>query len=421
MTWTKSIFILLILGVAAAGVVGFVSRTPSAVRSAAPGRDATDPSLGADFTSGDIERHAAYRGPAYLSFALGTILGLVTLAVLARGPVADLVRRLADVKGGWVVRTLIVAAVVAVVLTLVSLPLGFVRGYSVAHAWGLSTQNVAGWISDQVKAIGIGLVFAGISALVFFGLVRWQPRWWWLVGWAAFTLLTVLLTFIYPIVVAPLFNRFTPLDDPVLERRALALADEAGVTVKEVLVADASRRTTAENAYVTGIGSAKRLVLYDTLLANGDDDETAFVIAHELGHKAENHVVKNLVLSSVGLLIGFAVLAWLSHRSAVWRWAGADGIGDIRALPLLIAFVTIAGLLTLPVQNGVSRWFERDADSIAFRLTGDPDTAIRVFRRLAFANLADLKPVPLATWVLFSHPPIPDRIRAAVAESPSAP
>jgi STE24 endopeptidase len=421
MTWTKAILTLLILGVATAGVVGFVSRTPASIRSAAPGRDATDPSLGANFSSEDVERHAAYRRPAYLSFALGTIFGLVALLLLARGPVADLVERLSDVKGGWVVRTLIVAALVAVVLTIVSLPLGFVRGYAVARAWGLSTQNLAGWLSDQVKSLGIGLVFAGISAVVFFALVRWQPRWWWLVGWAAFTILTVLLTFFYPIVVAPMFNRFTPLDDPALERRVLALADEAGVTVKEVLVADASRRTTAENAYVSGIGSSKRLVLYDTLLANGDDDETAFVVAHELGHKAENHVVKNLVLSSVGLFIGFAVLALLSHRGAVWRWGAADGIGDLRSLPLLIAFVTIAGLLTLPIQNGISRRFERDADSTALRLTHDPDTAVRVFRRLAFANLADLKPVPLATWLLFSHPSIPDRIEAAVAESSGAP
>ncbi|MEA2499786.1 MAG: endopeptidase, partial [Actinomycetota bacterium] len=304
---------------------------------------------------------------------------------------------------------------------LVSLPIGFVRGFVVAHDWGLSTQSFGAWIADQVRSLGVGLVIAGITAIVFYGLVRWQPRWWWIFGWAAFSLLSVLLTFLWPILIAPLFNKFTPLEDPVLTRQILALADQAGVSVKEVLVADASKRTTAENAYVAGIGSSKQLVLYDTLLVNGDTDETLFVVAHELGHKVKNHVVKGLIVSSAGLLIGFALLAWLSHRPWFWSWARADGIADVRALPLLIAFVTVAGLLTLPIQNGLSRRFEREADAIALRLTHDPSTAVRVFRRLAYSNIADLRPNPVATWLLFSHPPIPERIAAAVAESRSAP
>ncbi|MEA2460476.1 MAG: endopeptidase, partial [Actinomycetota bacterium] len=303
----------------------------------------------------------------------------------------------------------------------VSLPLGFVRGYVVAHDWGLSTQSFGGWVSDQARSLGIGLVFAVITALVFFAVVRAQPRWWWLYGWVAFTVLTVLFTFLWPIVIAPLFNKFTPLEDQTLTREILHLADEADVPIKEVLVADASKRTTAENAYVAGIGASKQLVVYDTLLRNGREPETLFVVAHELGHKVKDHVVKGLLLSTVGLFAGFAALAWLSHRPGLWRWGYASGIGDVRALPLLLAFAAIAGLLTMPVQNAVSRTFERQADSIAFDLTKDPDTAIRVFRRLAFSNLADLKPSWVATSVLFTHPSIPDRIRAAVAESPSAP
>jgi STE24 endopeptidase len=172
---------------------------------------------------------------------------------------------------------------------------------------------------------------------------------------------------------------------------------------------------------VAGIGSSKQLVVYDTLLRNGRAPETLFVVAHELGHKVKSHVVKGLLLSSLGLFAGFAALAWLSHRPGLWRWGYSSGLADVRALPLLLAFALIGGLLVMPIQNGVSRAFERQADSIAFDLTKDPDTAIRVFRRLAFSNLADLKPSPLTTWFLFTHPSIPDRIRAAVAESPSAP
>jgi STE24 endopeptidase len=252
---------------------------------------------------------------------------------------------------------------------------------------------------------------------VFFGLVRWLPRWWWLAGWAAFSVLTVLFTFLWPIAIAPLFNKFTPLDDPQLTKRIVALADEAGVPLKEVLVADASKRSTAENAYVAGLGGTKQLVLYDTLLKNGDDDETLFVVAHELGHKVRDHVVKGLALSCLGLFLGFAVLGWLSHRSDVWSWAGAGGVTDIRALPLLLAFASLAALLTLPIQNTVSRHFETQADETAMTLTHDPDTAVRVFRRLAFSNISDLRPPPIATWLLFTHPPVADRIEAVVAGS----
>jgi STE24 endopeptidase len=389
------------------------------VREAAPGRAATDPSLGAEFTDQEVSRAADYRGPGYLSYVLGTLLSLTALLLLALGPIARLVDHFAG--RGLALQVLIAAGVVTLVLTAAALPLGFVRGYAIAHNWGLSTQSIGGWISDQVRVLGVGLVFAVITALVFFALVRAQPKWWWLYGWLAFTVLTVLFTFLWPIVIAPLFNKFTPLEDQTLTHEILHLADEAGVPIKEVLVADASKRTTAENAYVAGIGASKQLVVYDTLLRNGREPETLFVVAHELGHKVKNHVIKGLLLSAVGLFVGFAALAWLSHHPGIWRWGYASGVGDVRALPLLLVFATVAVLLTQPIQNAVSRTFERQADSIAFDLTKDPDTAVRVFRRLAFSNLADLKPSYLTTAFLFTHPSITDRIHAAVAESATAP
>jgi STE24 endopeptidase len=186
------------------------------------------------------------------------------------------------------------------------------------------------------------------------------------------------------------------------------------VTVDDVLVSDASRRTTAENAYVAGIGSSKRLVLYDTLIDAGSEDETLYVVAHELGHRAEGHVVQNVIIASVGLLGGFAALAWLARRDGLWSWGGAEGISDLRAVPLLMLFVTVVTLVLLPAENLISRAHERKADEIALELTGDPSTAVRTFRRLAFSNLADLRPHPLAVAVLFTHPSIPDRIEAAL-------
>jgi STE24 endopeptidase len=412
-TSARWIALLIALSFTSALVVALASRTPESVREAKPGDEANDPSLGPNFTDEQIARHGAFRGPGYLSFVLVTALQLLTLVALARGVFGDLYEVIRRIPGGWWLHALVAGAAVALILTLVTLPMGYVRGYANARAWGLSTQDLGGWLSDNAKGALIGMVLAGISALAFFAVVRWQPRFWWVVGWGAFTLLTVALTFLYPVAIAPLFNKFTPLADQQLATEIRALADEAGMKVDEVLVSDASRRTTAENAYVAGLGATKQVVVYDTLLSAGPRD-VKFVVAHELGHRKENHVLKNVVIASLGLLIGFAVLAWLVGRGSVLGWSGASGVSDLRALPALLLFAAIAGLLTLPLESAISRAFESTADDIAIELTGDQDTGVRSFRRLAFANIADLRPHPAAVWTLFSHPPIPDRIRAVL-------
>jgi STE24 endopeptidase len=414
MSIARAVLIVGVVSVASAALVAFVSRTPAEVRAAKPGQEATNPSLGPDFTEEQISRHAAYRGPAYLGFALGTVLEIVLIVVLARGPFRRLVDATQGLPGGWAARALLLGAMLALATWLVQLPLSFVRGYAIAHAWGLSTQDAGGWLTDGLKAAGVGAVVAAVGVLSFFAAVRWFPRTWWLIGWVAFTALTAFFAFAWPILIAPLFNRFTPVEDESIRSRVLALAREADVDINEVLVADASRRTTAENAYVAGLGSTKRMVLYDTLLDAAGEDETAYVVAHELGHEVGDHVVKGVVVSSVGLLAGFGLLSLLASRESLWEWAGASGVGDLRVLPVLLLYLTLASLLLLPVQSAVSRHFERQADSTAIRLTEDPDTGVRVFRRLAFSNIADLRPPAVAVWALYSHPPIDDRIRAVL-------
>lgn len=412
---------IMLASVAAASCVAVLSRAPADLRRDLAPADATDPSLGASFTDRQIERHGAYRRAGYAGFAAGLLLELIVLVLLARGPLIEVLSRSASWPGGWWTRTLVAALFVVVVAWAAALPLSYVRGFVVQHAWALSTQSAPAWFLDSLRSVLVTTVMAVAAAVTFFGLVRWQPRWWWLWGWAGFTLLTALLFFLYPVVVAPLFNRFTPLQDASLEGDIRELAAEAGIPVDRVLVADASRRSSIENAYVAGLGATKRVVLYDTLLAAGDEAETRFVVAHELGHRIENHVTKNLALSSAGLLVGFALLARLGGKRGLWGSAGADGIGDQAALPLLLIFATVVGLVLLPLQNLVSRHFERRADAIALELTGDPDTAIRAQRRLAFSNLADLDPPDPVVWLLYTHPPVKDRIEAAVAEKRSEP
>ena len=413
----RAVVVILLLAGVAAGILALVSRAPAEMRLAEPSPGSRDPALGARFTPQQIARHGAYRGPAYLSIGLSIALQGAVLVILARGPFSRLVDLLEGSPGRALVVWALAGGAVVAALALAGLPLSFVRGYSIEQAWGLSTQSPGGWATDQLRSLLIGMITGAVGAVVFIAVVRWQPRTWWLWGWGAFTLLSLLLAFVWPVLVAPLFNRFTPLEDRDLAGRIRALAAAADVSLGEVLVADASRRSTAENAYVAGFSKTKRMVLYDTLLRSGTERETLFVVAHELGHEAESHVLKNIALSSAGLFGGFGVLALLSARGEWWSWAGASGLSDPRALPLLVLYATVVGLLTLPFQSAISRSFERRADQIALSLTKDPEAAVSSFRRLALSNLADLAPPQVAVALLYSHPPTAERIRAALRVS----
>jgi STE24 endopeptidase len=417
----RALVLIALVALAGAALVALVSRAPASVRNDRSGPESNDPSLGASFTDEQVARHGAYRLPSYVALGAGIVIELVTLFVLARGPFGRVVERVQSLPGGRIVHAAVLGAGMALVLWLAALPLAYVRGFAIERAWGLSTQDAGGWLSDSLRGALVATVMAAIAAAVFFAVVARLPRTWWIAGWAAFTLLTAIFVFIYPVVVAPLFNRFTPVADESLEEEILTLADAAEISVDEVLVADASRRTTAENAYVGGLGSTKQVVLYDTLIEAGRRPETLFVVAHEMGHEKESHVLKNIALASAGLLVGFGALAWLAGKGWFLSWAGASSISDVRALPVLLIYLTIAGLLVLPLENAFSRASERRADEIAVELTGDPEAGIRSFRRLGFSNLADLRPPRIAELTLFTHPSIPDRIRSIQSsESASA-
>lgn len=393
-------------------VVAVVSRTPEAIRLDRPPPSASDPSLGDTFTAREIARNGRFRAPTYLAFAFSALIEISVLALLAVGPWRPLITSVRRLPGGWPLHAIVAAVAVTIVLTVAMLPLGAVTGFFMGRAWGLSTQSFLGWLSDQAKALLVAAVIAAVVAVAFFGVVRWQPRLWWLFGWAALSLIVILVTYAYPVVISPLFNKFTPLQDRALKQRITQLADEAGIHLQDVLVADASRRTTAENAYVAGFGSSKRLVVYDTLLASEREDAILFVVAHELGHQRSNDVLKGTLLAIAGLFVGFALLAWFGSRGWLWRWAGATWPGDLRAMPVLVLFAVVANLLALPVTNTISRHLEANADATALHLTHDPAGGVRLFRQLAFTNLSDLDPNPVAVAVLFTHPATRQRIDA---------
>ena len=265
--------------------------------------------------------------------------------------------------------------------------------------YGFATQHARGWAADRLKGGGVGLVLTVLFVGSLLATAHLFPRAWpWLAA-AGGALLALLVTFVAPLVLEPVFNRFRRLDGGLAER-LVAMSARAGVPVREVLVADASRRTTKQNAYVSGIGRTRRVVLWDTLL-DVPPEEIELAVAHELGHRRHRHVAVNVALAMLGVVVFVLVLRALVPRPR----PGAA------ALVLLLAGAL--ELVALPFASALSRHFERVADRFSLAVAGDVDVYSTLHRRLALANLADLDPPRTAYLLLFSHPTPPQRLAAA--------
>jgi STE24 endopeptidase len=363
------------------------------------------------FAAEEIERARKYHRPLYVALFADWGLQLGVLAAIAFGWPGDW---LWNATGGpWWARTLELTALVLGVLTLVRLPLSAWRGWARERRWGFSTQSFRAWLWDVVKGLVLRAVLTGIALTALVWTARTWPVWWPAVAAPGAAVLTLVLTLLAPLLFERLFNRFWPLPDESLARDLRELSERAEVPVRTILVSDASRRTRKHNAYVSGIGATRRLVLFDTLLADVPVPELRGVVAHELGHRRFGHVAVGTALamigSALGVLVVWALLSWPWLLSA----AGAESAGDPRVVPLVLLAFWVMEIVALPWETWLSRRWERRADRFALELTGDGQALEQMHRRLALANLADLDPPPLLYALLFTHPTPPERIAAA--------
>ncbi|HEX2073299.1 MAG TPA: M48 family metallopeptidase [Geodermatophilus sp.] len=400
-----------VLGVALAVVIAV--RTPWVVLPEPPGgRTPVDPSAGLppEFLA-RAESFAAALRPASLTSLL---LGLAVSAVLGLTRLGSrLVRAVARPLGGsWVAQVLLGTVAIIVVGRLVTLPLS-AYAEVVRHRYGLSTRGWGLWLRDIAVATGISAGITAASLLVLLWLVRRAPRTWWAWAAAAAAGFVVVGSFLYPVVIEPAFNRFEPLPAGPLRSELLALAEENGTPVQDVLVSDASRRTTALNAYVSGLGSTRRIVLYDTVLADLPDDEIASIVGHELGHVVHDDVLTGTLIGALGAAAGVSILGWGLSWTPLLRRAGADRPTDPRVIPLVLFLLGAATLVGTPVLNLVSRHVEARADLRALELTRDPEAFIAMQRRLATTNLSDPDPPAAWQWFFGSHPTVPQRVAFA--------
>jgi STE24 endopeptidase len=360
------------------------------------------------FSAAEIARGKRFARPqlalvlARAGVELGALVAVVrrrprTLAALARRPVV----------GGAVA-----GAALATALSLPPLPLSALARRR-AIGVGLVTQSWRGWAADLLKEAGIGAAFAGAGGAAAVAATRRWPRGWWIPAGAGSIVFGAGLAALAPVVLDPIFNDFTPLPEGETRSDVLALADAAGVKVGEVYSIDASRRTTAANAYVTGLGPTKRVVLFDTLLDRYSRDEVRLVVAHELAHVRHRDVWRGVAYA--------AVVAPAAAR-AVQRlsWALSGERGTPAALP---ALALAAALVTAPLGllgNRLSRAVERRADAFALRLAGTPEAFVSFERTIALQNMADLDPPRFVSAVLATHPPTAERIGAAAAFAAAA-
>jgi len=394
--------------------------TPSALSSAAWATSApqnSPPEVVTHFTPEDVARGRAYMGGRYWLFAGGTALRLLALVLLVVTPASAALRslavRLAPTRPAVAVAIYIAMLVLA--FELLTLPLGYYAGYVREHAFGLSTQSFASWAWDHTKAALIGTGIMLPLLVLLYSLIRWNPDRWYVPAWVVSVAVMALMAELSPILFDPLFHTFRPVTDPGLVERIHTLADRAGLRVGSILEMDASRQTKKTNAYFTGLGRTRRVVLYDTLIATSTPEDVELVLAHELGHWRRHHIWKGIALGAASILAALWVIARLLNAAAGSGRFGFIHPADIVSLPLLLLSFLVLDIVTMPVQTAVSRAFEREADLESLRLTDNPDAFIASEVTLARTNLADIEPPKAIVWFIYTHPPVLERIAMAEA------
>jgi STE24 endopeptidase len=362
------------------------------------------------FSAEEIERARAFRRPQRVLALAGMALDAAALATLTARPPGVLRRR----RRHPTAAAAATGAALAAGLTVAGLPLSALSRRRALKV-GLATQSWPAWGADVAKATGIGAVFSAGGAAAGVALMRRVPRAWWAPGAGVAIGFGVLTTWLGPVVLDPLFNRFTPLPEGEARADVLELAERAGVEVGEVYEIDASRRTTAANAYVNGIGATKRVVLFDTLMRDFSRDEIRLVVAHELGHVRHRDVPRFLAFLALA-----APATMLAIAHATKRLLPDDEPAGPRTVPAVALAATLVGAPVSAVFNQLSRRIEARTDEFALRLTDAPEPFIAFERGITLKNLAEPEPPRWARLLFGSHPTTLERIGAAVAFRESA-
>lgn len=370
----------------------------------------------------EMRRHSAVNNAIWLGGFLWTV---GSCWLLLRSGLAAKLRSIAQsrVESRFWSRTF-AAFLIFTALTILLFPLELLAGFIVPHYFELSNLTLGAWLVEGLKGYALMVGVGSLLTAGAFAAIDRFPRNWWFALWVASVPLTILLVFIAPIVISPIFNDFEPLDDPGLEQRLLDLAEGVGIEGSRVYQVDKSKQTKTMNAYVTGVGSTKRIVMWDTLLEKMEEDEVVFVMAHEMGHYVLHHLWRSLLVSVLFSLLLYAVGSGLIERGVERRrdaWK-LEGMRDVAILPWVILVMSILGFLASPALAAMSRSMEHEADVFALEHTGLGEPGAGAFAALAAGSRVDPSPHPLIRFLRYSHPPLIERMRLALEwpDPPSA-
>ncbi len=285
--------------------------------------------------------------------------------------------------------------------------------YRLAVHYGISNQSWLSWIRDQSISLAMAAFSTGLVTAILFFLLKKSPGRWWLHAWFISLPLSFLLFYAQPLFIDPLYHDFQLLQDEQLEGRIIEMAASEGVPAERVYVVNKSEKTNAINAYVNGIGTSLRIVLYDTAIERLDQDETLYIMAHEIGHYVMNHLSWALIGNMAGTLAGLYVLHLLYHQ-IVKRWGTslrARSKHDLALAPLLLLLISILAFVSSPISNGISRQAEHAADVFALEKTLNPEAAIRTLQKLSIAGKSEVNPPAAVKWFRYGHPTLFERIQ----------
>lgn len=299
---------------------------------------------------------------------------------------------------------------VGLVMSLPGLPWSWYGQFHLEARFGFNKSTPKLWVADLFKGAAVGLVIGYPLLCLVLGFFQWQPRWWWLWAWAALLIFQLVMLVLAPRFILPLFNKLTPLPEGELRERLLALSEHAGFRCAAIEVIDGSKRSTHANAFFTGFGKFRRIVLYDTLINQLGLRELEAVLAHEIGHYRRGHIPKTLVLSALSSLAGFALLGWLAGQD--WFYTGFRFEPSVGMPAALLLFTLISGLVMFwlaPLTNLLSRKHEYEADAFARDAMGEAKPLIGALRKLSEKNLSNLTPHPAYSFFHYSHPTLVER------------
>ncbi|MCK5450152.1 MAG: M48 family metallopeptidase [Candidatus Omnitrophica bacterium] len=338
----------------------------------------------------------------------GTIIALLVFSFFLAPVVSDIVYRYIS---HFYAARFIFLSVFFLFLYIIQFPFHIAGSFFVEHKFGLSKQDMGGWIRDELKAIAISYILSSGCILTFYAIVRNFPDIWWVISGIGWIFFSIIISRLFPVIVIPMFFKYSPIQDKELEDKIMVLAEKADIPVTDVCKIDLSRKTVKANAALVGLGATRKVVFADTLIEKFTVMESGIVAAHEFGHCKYKHIWKLFFFAGSATMSGFFALAIISDT--LTKYFGAKDVADPRFLAVIFLLVTIFGICLKPIRNLFSRILEKEADKFALDLTNSSSDFISVMEKLASINLAETNPSWIKKIFFYDHPPIVERIRMA--------